>query len=67
MKIIDETGIVLTAEPDLEAGYLVEDVEVVHHDAVEAQLRSGTERPQSCRTALSPSTIGMVKRLAGTW
>ena len=35
MKIIDETGIVLTAEPDLEAGYLVEDVEVVHHDAVE--------------------------------
>ena len=35
MKIIDETGIVLTTEPDLEAGYLVEDVEVVHHDAVE--------------------------------
>ena len=35
MKIIYETGIVLTAEPDLEAGYLVEDVEVVHHDAVE--------------------------------
>ena len=34
MKII-ETGIVLTTEPDLEAGYLVEDVEVVHHDAVE--------------------------------
>ena len=35
MKIINETGIVLTTEPDLEAGYLVEDVEVVHHDAVE--------------------------------
>ena len=35
MKIIDETGIVLTTEPDLEAGYLVEDVEVVHQDAVE--------------------------------
>lgn len=35
MKIIDETGIVLTTEPDLEAGYLVEDAEVVHHDAVE--------------------------------
>ena len=35
MKIIDETGNVLTTEPDLEAGYLVEDVEVVHHDAVE--------------------------------
>ena len=35
MKIIDETGAVLTTEPDLEAGYLVEDVEVVHHDAVE--------------------------------
>jgi hypothetical protein len=35
MKIIDETGAVLTTEPDLEAGYLVEDVEVIHHDAVE--------------------------------
>lgn len=35
MKIIDENGAVLTTEPDLEAGYLVEDVEVVHHDAVE--------------------------------
>lgn len=35
MKIIDETGIVLTTEPDAEAGYLVEDVEVIHHDAVE--------------------------------
>ncbi len=35
MKIIDETGAVLTTEPDLEAGYLVEDVEVTHHDAVE--------------------------------
>lgn len=35
MKIIDETGIVLITEPDLEAGYLVEDVEVIHHDAVE--------------------------------
>ena len=35
MKIIDETGIVLTAEPDLEAGYLVEDVQIIHHDAVE--------------------------------
>ena len=29
MKIIDETGIVLTTEPDLEAGYLVEDVEAI--------------------------------------
>lgn len=35
MKIIDETGSVLTTEPNLEAGYLVEDVEVTHHDAVE--------------------------------
>lgn len=35
MKIIDEAGVVLTTEPNLEAGYLVEDVEVVHHDAVE--------------------------------
>ena len=35
MKIIDETGAVLTTEPDLDAGYLVDDVEVIHHDAVE--------------------------------
>ena len=35
MKIIDENGAVLTTEPDLEAGYLVEDVEVTHHNAVE--------------------------------
>ena len=35
MKIIDETGLVLTTEPDLQVGYLVDDVEVVHHDAVE--------------------------------
>lgn len=35
MKIIDENGAVLTTEPDLEAGYLVEDVEVTHHDAAE--------------------------------
>lgn len=35
MKIIDETGIVLTTEPDLEAGYLMEDVQIIHHDAVE--------------------------------
>lgn len=35
MKIIDETGSVLTTEPDLQVGYLVDDVEVVHHDAVE--------------------------------
>ena len=35
MKIIDEAGVMLATEPDLEAGYLVEDVEVVHHDAVE--------------------------------
>ena len=35
MKSIDETGCVLTTEQDLEAGYLVEDVEVIHHDAVE--------------------------------
>lgn len=34
MKIIDETGAVLTAEPDLTLGYLVDDVETTHHDAV---------------------------------
>lgn len=35
MKIIDETGVVLTIEPDLDAGYLMDDVEVIHHDAIE--------------------------------
>lgn len=35
MKIIDETGAVITA-PDMELGYLVEDTETVHHDAIEA-------------------------------
>lgn len=35
MKIIDESGTMLTTEPDLQVGYLVDDVEVVHHDAVE--------------------------------
>ena len=34
MKIIDEHGAVLTTEPDLKVGYLVDDVEVIHHDAV---------------------------------
>ena len=35
MKIIDESGTMLTTEPDLQVGYLVDDVEVAHHDAVE--------------------------------
>lgn len=35
MKIIDESGTMLTTEPDLQVGYLVDDVEVIHHDAVE--------------------------------
>lgn len=35
MKTIDESGTMLTTEPDLQVGYLVDDVEVVHHDAVE--------------------------------
>ena len=35
MKIIDESGTRLTTEPDLQVGYLVDDVEVIHHDAVE--------------------------------
>lgn len=34
MKIIDETGVAIT-EPDLELGYLVDDTEIVHHEAVE--------------------------------
>ena len=35
MKIIDESGTMLTTEPDLQVGYLVDDVEVIHHEAVE--------------------------------
>lgn len=35
MKTIDESGTMLTTEPDLQVGYLVDDVEVIHHDAVE--------------------------------
>lgn len=33
MKIIDENGIELTGEPDLTLGRLVDDVEIVHHEA----------------------------------
>ena len=36
MKIIDENGIELTGEPDLAVGYLVEDIENIHHEAIEA-------------------------------
>ncbi len=34
MKIIDETGAII-AEPNWELGYLVDDTETVHHEAVE--------------------------------
>lgn len=34
MKIIDENGIELTGEPDLTLGRLVDDVEIVHHEAI---------------------------------
>lgn len=34
MKIIDENGLELTVEPDLTLGRLVDDVEIVHHDAI---------------------------------
>lgn len=34
MKIIDENGVELTGEPDLALGLLVDDVEIVHHDAI---------------------------------
>lgn len=34
MKIIDENGIELTGEPDLTLGRLVDDAEIVHHDAI---------------------------------
>lgn len=36
MKIIDENGIELTGEPDLALGRLVDDAEIVHHDATPA-------------------------------
>ena len=36
MKIIDENGVVLTDEPNLDLGYLVLETEIVHHDAVAA-------------------------------
>ena len=67
MKIIDENGAVLTTEPDLEAGYLVEDVEVIHHDAVEGtapqwhretaimNTRCGKPMVTSVRREMSPS------------
>ena len=47
MKIIDESGTMLTTEPDLQVGYLVDDVEVIHHDAVEGtapQWHRGTAK-----------------------
>lgn len=34
MKIIDENGVELTVEPDLTLGRLVDDMEIVHHDAI---------------------------------
>ena len=34
MKIVDENGVELTVEPDLTLGRLVDDVEIVHHDAI---------------------------------
>lgn len=34
MKIIDENGVELTGEPDLTLGRLVDDVEIVHYDAI---------------------------------
>lgn len=34
MKIIDENGVELTGEPDLTLGRMVDDVEIVHHDAI---------------------------------
>lgn len=34
MKIVDENGVELTGEPDLTLGRLVDDVEIVHHEAI---------------------------------
>ena len=36
MKIIDENGVELTGAPDLTLGRLVDDVEIVHHEATAA-------------------------------
>lgn len=35
MKIVDENGVELIGEPDLALGRLVDDTEIVHHEAVE--------------------------------
>ncbi len=34
MKIIDETGVELTEAPDLSLGRLIDDVEIVQHEAI---------------------------------
>ena len=34
MKIIDETGVELNEAPDLSLGRLIDDVEIVHHEAI---------------------------------
>lgn len=34
MKIIDETGVELTEAPNLSLGRLIDDVEIVHHEAI---------------------------------
>lgn len=36
MKIVDENGVELTVEPDLTLGRLVDDAEIVHHEATHA-------------------------------
>ena len=36
MKIIDENGVELTEAPDLTLGRLIDDAEIVHHEATEA-------------------------------
>lgn len=41
MKIIDETGVELTEAPDLSLGRLIDDVEIVHHEAI-AGVKQGS-------------------------
>ncbi len=36
MKIVDENGVELNGEPDLTLGRLVDDAEIVHHEATHA-------------------------------
>ena len=54
MKIVDENGVELTGEPDLTLGRLVDDAEIVHHEATPA-----VEKESHWVTISSFSPMGM--------